>query len=87
MTEIYKGYKMRYYPKCKEFPKHDNKYQINKPRPYDEADYKWAFSYDKENWKVVFRNHVIQCIKGNFMEIVDELENYNSKVEKQMYHN
>ena len=49
----YKDYKLNYYPKCEEYPMHDNRYQTFKARPYDDAEYYWAYTYDKENWKVV----------------------------------
>lgn len=78
--EDYKGYKLSYYPK------YDNRYQISKPRPYDDADYYWAYTYDKENWRVVFKGKLVKQFKGNFKEVVDFIEEKNKDIKPKMMH-
>lgn len=82
----YKGYKLNHYPKCKEYPTHDNRYQTFKARPYDDADYYWAYSYDRENWKIIFKGQVIKQFKGTFEQVVDVIEDKNKDIEPRMIH-
>ena len=82
----YKGYKLNYYPKCEEHPTHDNRYQTFKARPYDDADYYWAYTYDKKNWKVVFERRVVERLNGTFEEVVDFIEDKNKDIKPKMIH-
>lgn len=82
----YKGYKLNYYPKCEQYPTHDNRYQTFKARPYDDADYYWAYSYDKESWKVIFKSKVIKQFKGTFEEVVDFIEDKNKDIKPCIIH-
>ena len=86
MSNEYKGYELRYYSKSEKHPNHDNKYQTFKARPYDDAEYWWAYSYDKENWKVIFRKKVMQKFKGTFKDVVDLIEEHNNKIEPKIIH-
>ena len=61
--ENYKGYKLNHYPKCEQHPAHDNRYQTFKARPYDDAEYYWAYTYDKENWCIIFRVELLGSLK------------------------
>ena len=84
--EDYKGYKLNYYPKCEQYPTHDNRYQTFKARPYDDADYYWAYTYDKENWKVILKGKMIKQFKGGFKEVVDFIEEKNKDIKPRMIH-
>lgn len=84
--ESYKGYKLNYYPKCEQYPNHDNRYQIFKARPYDDADYYWAYTYDKEDWKIIFKGKVIEQLKGTFEQIVDIVEDKNKNIKPRIIH-
>ena len=84
--ENYKGYELHYYPKCEQYPTHDNKYTTFKARPYDDADYYWAYSYDKENWTIVFKGKVIQRLNGKFEDVVDVIEEQNKNIKPCMVH-
>lgn len=87
VVEKYKGYKLEYYPKCKEYPKHNNKYQVEKQRPYDDSEYFWAYSYDKENWIIVYNGKTTRKFIGTFEQIVDLLEEQNQFIESKLLHN
>lgn len=82
----YKGYKLNYYPKCEQYPMHDNRYQTFKARPYDDADYYWAYTYDKENWKVVYERKVVKQFKGTFEEVVNLIEERNKDIKLIIIH-
>lgn len=82
----YRGYKLNYYPKCKEYPMHDNRYQTFKARPYDDEDYYWAYSYDKEDWKIVFKGKAVKQFKGNFEQVVDFIEDKNKDIKPIIIH-
>ena len=82
----YKGYKLNYYPKCEQYPAHDNRYQTFKARPYDDADYYWAYTYDKENWRVIFKGKMIKQFKGSFKEVVDYIEEKNKDIQSNIIH-
>ncbi len=84
--EDYKGYKLNYYPKCEQYPTHDNRYQTFKARPYDDADYYWAYTYDKENWKVILKGKMIKQFKGSFKEVVDLIEEKNKDIQSRIIH-
>ena len=81
-----KGYKLNHYPKCEQYPTHDNRYQTFKARPYDDADYYWAYTYDKENWRVIFKGKLVKQFKGNFKEVVDFIEEKNQDIKPRMIH-
>ena len=82
----YKGYELNYYPKCEEYPTHDNRYQTFKARPYDEAEYYWAYSYDKENWIVVYNRKIVQKFVGTFEQVVDLIEEHNKDIKCRICH-
>ena len=82
----YKGYQLNHYPKCEEYPTHDNRYQTFKARPYDDADYYWAYTYDKKNWKVVFKRRIVERLSGTFEEVVDFIEDKNKGIKPKMIH-
>ena len=82
----YKGYKLNYYPKTEEHPNHDNRYQTFKARPYDDADYYWAYTYDKENWRVVFKGKFVRTFIGTFEQVVDLIEKENKFIKPRMMH-
>lgn len=82
----YKGYKLNYYPKCEEYPNHDNRYQTSKPRAYDDAEYYWAYSYDKKNWIIVYKNKQIQGFVGSFEQVVDLIEERNRDIKSKIVH-
>lgn len=85
--EDYKGYKLNYYPKCTQYPMHDNRYQTFKARPYDDADYYWAYTYDKEHWFIVYKGkRVDENIVGTFEEVVDFIENKNKTIKQKIIH-
>ena len=84
--EYYKGYTLNYYPKCEQYPAHDNRYQTFKARPYDDADYYWAYTYDKENWKVILKGKMIKQFKGSFKEVVDFIEEKNKDIKSRIIH-
>lgn len=82
----YKGYKLNHYPKCEEYPTHDNRYQTFKARPYDDADYYWAYTYNKENWLIIFKGKIVRQFKGTFEEVVDFIEDKNKDIKPRMIH-
>ena len=84
--ENYKGYKLNYYPKCEQYPMHDNRYQTFKARPYDDADYYWAYTYDKENWKIIFKGKVVKEFNGTFEQVVDFIEEQNVNIKQKIIH-
>lgn len=84
--EEYRGYKLNYYPKCDRYPTHDNRYQTFKARPYDDADYYWAYSYDKENWIVVYKGKQKQQFVGTFEQVVDLIEEQNQNIKGRYIH-
>ena len=84
--EDYKGYKLNYYLKCEQYPAHDNRYQTFKARPYDDADYYWAYTYDKENWRVIFKGKMIKQFKGSFKEVVNFIEEKNKDIQSRIIH-
>ena len=84
--EEYRGYKLNYYPKCDRYPTHDNRYQTFKARPYDNAEYYWAYSYDKENWIVVYKGKQKQQFVGTFEQVVDLIEEQNQNIKSKMVH-
>ena len=85
--ETYKGYELNYYPKCEEYPKHDNRYQTFKARPYDDAKYYWAYTYDKEHWKIAYDGKCVdQNFVGTFEEVIDFIEEKNKTIKPRMIH-
>ena len=82
----YKGYKLNHYPKCEQYPKHDNRYQTFKARPYDDADYYWAYTYNKENWCIIFKGRIVRQFKGTFEEVVDFIEDKNKDIKPKIIH-
>lgn len=82
----YKGYKLNYYPKSEEYPMHNNLYQTFKPRPYDDAEYYWAYTYDKKNWKIIFKGKIIEQFSGTFEQVVDIIEDKNKDIEQKIIH-
>lgn len=55
-------------------------------RPYDDADYYWAYSYDKENWIVVYKGKQKQQFVGTFEQVVDLIEKQNQNIKSKMVH-
>ena len=85
--ENYKGYTLNYYPKCKEYPKHDNSYQTFKARPYDDSEYYWAYTYDTKHWFVVYDGKFIdKNFIGSFKEVVDFIEDKNKNIKQNIIH-
>lgn len=65
---------------------------INKPRPYDDAEYHWALWDDaKKGWKIVFKGKVIDIMYEDDLDDIDEvadmLEMVNSGIEPRIVHN
>lgn len=84
--ENYKGYELHYYPKCEQYPNHNNRYSTFKARPYDDANYYWAYTYDKENWTIVFEGKVIQNLNGTFEQVIDLIEDQNKNIRPKIVH-
>lgn len=85
--ENYKGYELHYYPKCEQYPTHDNRYTTFKARPYDDAEYYWAYTYDKEHWVVVYKGKCVdKNFVGTFKEVVDIIEEQNKNIKPRMIH-
>lgn len=84
--ENYKGYELHYYPKCEKYPNHNNRYSTFKARPYDDANYYWAYTYDKENWTIVFEGKVIQNLNGTFEQVIDLIEDQNKNIRPKIVH-
>ena len=82
----YKGYVLKYYPKHDKYPTHDGKYQTFKARPYDDAEYYSAYSYDKENWNIIYKGKLVQKFVGTFKEVIDLIEERNQNVKSKMIH-
>lgn len=79
----YKGYKLNFYS-SKENPRWDDRYQTFKPRPYDDGDYYWAYSYDKNNWIIVYKGKRVNAQKGSFEDIIDFIEEKNKEIKPRM---
>ena len=85
--ENYKGYELNYYPKSEQHSTWDNRYQTFKARPYDEAEYYWAYTYDKMHWKIVYdRKYVDKNFIGTFEEVVDFIEERNKDIKCRISH-
>ena len=85
--ENYKGYKLNYYPKCEQYPMHDNRYKTFKARPYDDAEYYWAYTYDKQHWVIVYNGRIIEKeFIGTFKEVVDIIEEKNKDIKQKIIH-
>lgn len=84
--EEYNGYKLNNYLKCEQYPTHDNRYQTFKARPYDDAEYYWAYTYNKENWYIIFRGKIVRQFKGTFEEVVDFIEDKNKDIKPRIIH-
>lgn len=69
---MYKGYKLR--------QSDDGAYTTSKSRPYDDAEYYWAFSKDCERWGLAYKSKVKFKMIGNFEQIVDRLEELNADI-------
>lgn len=65
----------------------DNKFQTYKSRPYDDADYYWARTEDKLHWDIIYKGRKRYEWVGTFEQIIDELENFNSKISAKIIHN
>lgn len=65
----------------------DGAFQIIKRRPYDDADYYWAFSKDKLNWNFNNNHHIEEQFIDSFSNAVDRLEELNKNVKSKMCHN
>ena len=86
MENSYNGYTLRFYAAA-DNKVWDDRYQINKARPYDEADYYGAFSYDKKVWKITYKNKVIEEMPGTFENVVDYIESRNKSIKPQISYN
>lgn len=85
--ENYKGYELHYYPKCEQYPKHDNRHSTFKARPYDDAEYYWAYTYDKEHWRIVYDGKCInKDFVGTFEDVVDFIEERNKDIKQRIVH-
>lgn len=87
MKEIYNGYKLQFYPKNGKLTHFDrDRYCTFKARPYDDADYYWAYTYDKTNWVVVYKGKITQRFVGTFHKVVDLIESRNQNIKPIMVH-
>lgn len=85
--ENYKGYTLNYYPKCTEYPMHDYRYQTYKARPYDDASYYWAYTYDKVHWNIVYNGKSVnKDFVGTFEEVVEFIEDKNKNIKQKIIH-
>ena len=85
--ETYNGYELHYYPKCERYPNHDNRYSTFKARPYDDAEYYWAYTYDKKHWRIVYKGrYVNKDFVGTFEEVIDIIEEQNKNIKQKMIH-
>lgn len=75
----YKGYCLK--------EANSNKVRTFKPRPYDDADYYWAITEDKWSWDVYRQGRMVAKCVGTFREVVESLEEYNSKIKPKTMHN
>ena len=81
------SYSLRFYPKS-ENPRWDNRYQLRKISPYDEAKYYWAYSHNKTDWHVIYNGHMVCSIDNKTEnEMMDMLEQYNHKIKSRICHN
>jgi hypothetical protein len=79
--ETYKGYELHYYPN------NDNMYATFKARPYDDAEYYWAYTYDKEHWNIVYKgNYFNKNFVSTFEEVIDIIEEHNKDIKPKMIH-
>lgn len=76
---MYRGYELH--------DRNDGKFQTSKARPYDDAEYYWALTNDKLHWNIIYKGKNRYEWAGTFEQIVDELENYNSKISARIIHN
>lgn len=65
---------------------------INKPRPYDDADYYWAlYDENKEGWKIIFKGKTVDIMLDSDIEDIDEvaemLAMVNGPIQPRMMHN
>lgn len=72
--------------------KTNGKISIDKPRPYDDAEYHWALWDDaKKCWKIVYNGKVIDIMYEDDLDGIDEvadmLEMVNSVIKPKMVHN
>ena len=82
-----KSYTLHFYPKS-DNPKWDNRYQLRKISPYDEAEYYWAYSYDKKNWNIIYNGKPVFSVSDKSKdEIIEILEQYNQKIKMRICHN
>lgn len=58
-----------------------------KPRPYDNADYYYAKSYDGSLWIIGYKGKKYSEFKGSFEDVVDYLENLNTYIKPKMCYN
>lgn len=75
---MYKGYKLK---------NSNGMFHTYKARPYDEAEYYWAYSTNKVLWNVVYRGRRKAKLHGTFESVVDYLEVMNSGIKPEMQHN
>ena len=66
--------------------------EINKLRPYDDADYHWALWDDAKNsWKIVFKGKTVDMMYEDDIDDIDEvadmLQMLNSGIGPRMVHN
>lgn len=76
----YKGYTLNYYESTK-------RYSTHKSRPYDDAEYYWAYTYDKQHWVMVYNGKRALTITTTFEKMVDILERHNQNIKPIMCHN
>lgn len=82
-----KSYRLHFYPKS-EHPQWDNRYQLRKISPYNEAEYYWAYSYDKINWLVIYNGRTVFSMDHKTEnEMIDILEQHNHKIKARICHN
>ncbi len=66
----------------------DGKYYPFKARPYDDAEYYFATSYDNcKTWTIGYNGHPVDIFEGDFYAVVDRLEELNKNIKPKIIHN
>lgn len=63
------------------------RYKMDKPRPYNDADYYYAMSYDKNVWDIHFKGKSIGLEVQGIEKINEILIYYNQDIPSRMIYN
>ena len=63
------------------------RYKMDKPRPYDDADYYYAQSFDKITWYLYFKGSKIGVETRGIENTNNALVSFNSDIQSKMVHN